>query len=41
MLMHSIYGILLKIIYCKLVMKCVKRRKVEETIEIHGGGMKR
>ena len=41
MLMHQIYGILLKIVCYNLVMKYVERRKVGETMGIHGGGMKR
>ena len=41
MLMHPIYGILLEIVCCKLVMKYVERKKVEKTMGIHGGGMKR
>ena len=41
MLMHPIYGILIKIVFCMLVMKYVERRKVDETMGIHGGGMKR
>ena len=41
MLMHPIYGILLKIVCYKLVMRYAKRRKVGGTIRIHGGGMKR
>ena len=41
MSMLPIYGILLKIVSCKLVMKYVERRKVQKTIGIHGGGIKR
>ena len=37
----SVYGILLKIICYKLVMKYVERIMVGGTIKIHGGGMKR
>ena len=40
MLMLPIYGILLKIVCCKLVMKYVERRKVEKTMEIRGDGIK-
>ena len=32
MLMLPIYGILLKIVCCKLVMKYVEKRKVEKTM---------
>ena len=41
MFMHPSYGILLKIVCCKLVMKYVERRKEGETMGIHDGGMKR
>ena len=41
MLMLPIYGILLKIVCCKLVMKYVERGKVEKIMGIHGGGMNR
>ena len=41
MLMQPIYGTLLKIVCYKLVMKYVEKRKIEETMGIHGGGMKR
>ena len=41
MLMHPIYEIFLKIVCCKLVMKYVETRKVEKSMGISGGGMKR
>ena len=41
MLMHLIYGRILKTVYYKLVMKYVERRKVGGTIKIRGGGMKK
>ena len=41
MLMLPIYEILIKQVCRKLVMKYVERRKVEKTMGIHGGGMKR
>ena len=37
----AIYGILLKMVCYKLVMKHVERRKVKVTMGIHDGGMKR
>ena len=39
--MHPIYEIFLKLVYYKLVMEYVERRKVEKTMGIHGGRMKR
>ena len=41
MLLHPIYGILLKMVCYKLVMKYVETKKIEETKGIHSGGMKR
>ena len=41
MLMQPIYGILLKMVCYKLVMKYVERRNVGGTMYIHGSGMTR
>ena len=41
MLKCPIYGILSKIVCCKVVMKYVEKRKIEKTMGIHDGGIKR
>ena len=41
MLTHLIYGMILKMVLLKPVMKCEEKRKLGRAIEIYGGKTKR